>query len=237
MAAFADLGLLSGMGTSSIENEIGILKSRRMMANVVKALNINVQYFDDSGVPVKELYTDSPYLIQILQLNEQQLENRSEEQGSTYRIRKLGDKLQLINVETEDVIKAEEGAPVNLGFADIVINKNEEGIAPGEAEVLVHFSTVDAVASVYREKLQVNLTDKNSSLIELSLQDPDKPKARDILDQLVLEYNREAIEDKNLVARNTAKFIDERLGIINEELDSVETGKEEFKEANKLNEY
>ncbi|MGB8376268.1 MAG: polysaccharide biosynthesis tyrosine autokinase, partial [Salegentibacter sp.] len=87
---------------------------------------------------------------------------------------------------------------------------------------------------VYREKLQVNLTDKNSSLIELSLQDPDRAKARDILDQLVLEYNREAIEDKNLVARNTATFIDERLGIINEELDSVETGKEEFKEANKL---
>ena len=49
-----------------------------------------------------------------------------------------------------------------------------------------------------------------------------------------MEYNREAIEDKNLVARNTAKFIDERLAIINEELDSVETGKEEFKEANSL---
>ena len=38
MAAFADLGLLGGMGTASIENEIGILRSKRMMTNVVKAL-------------------------------------------------------------------------------------------------------------------------------------------------------------------------------------------------------
>ena len=36
------------------------------------------------------------------------------------------------------------------------------------------------------------------------------------------------------MARNTATFIDERLQIINEELDSVETGKEEFKEVNRL---
>lgn len=54
------------------------------------------------------------------------------------------------------------------------------------------------------------------------------------MDQLVFEYNQEAIEDKNLIARNTAYFIDERLKIINSELDSVESGKEEFKSVNKL---
>ena len=37
-----------------------------------------------------------------------------------------------------------------------------------------------------------------------------------------------------MVALNTAKFIDERLEIINEELDSVETGKVDFKEDNQL---
>ena len=70
--------------------------------------------------------------------------------------------------------------------------------------------------------------------MDLDLNDPVREKAQNILDQLILEYNREAIEDKNLVARNTANFIDERLKIINEELDSVETGKEKFKKNNQL---
>src|SRR5690606_4912637 len=61
-----------------------------------------------------------------------------------------------------------------------------------------------------------------------------RKKSEDLLDQLVLEYNREAIEDKNLVAMNTADFIRERLVLINEELDSVETGKVRFKESNNL---
>lgn len=51
---------------------------------------------------------------------------------------------------------------------------------------------------------------------------------------LVTEYNRDAIEDKNLVSENTAKFIDERLRIISGELDSVEQGKVTFKTQNKL---
>ncbi len=37
-----------------------------------------------------------------------------------------------------------------------------------------------------------------------------------------------------MIARNTANFINERLDIINAELESVETGKEEFKEDNRL---
>lgn len=48
------------------------------------------------------------------------------------------------------------------------------------------------------------------------------------------QYNRDAIEDKNLVSENTAKFIDERLRIISGELDSVEQGKVTFKTQNKL---
>ncbi|MFV8226330.1 GumC family protein [Christiangramia aquimixticola] len=234
MSAFVDMGLLSGMGTNSIENEIGILRSRRLMTSVTKALDLNVRYFDDSGLYLQEVYLNSPYLVQVLQLDEVALAERAEEIGNNFRITKNNQGLLLTNTETGESFKADFGVPVNVGFGDIVINQNEEVLNKKSTDVIVSFSTIDAVASNYKEKLQVNLTDKNSSLIELTLVDPVRAKARDILDQLVLEYNREAIEDKNLVARNTAEFIDDRLGIINEELDSVETGKEKFKEANSL---
>jgi len=233
MSAFVDLGLLSGMGTNSIENEIGILNSRRMMTEVVKALKLNISYIDESQVPAREIYLNSPYLVQVLKIDEEKLGSLEENEASMFRLESSGEYLKLQNIYSGEIYEFKEGAPVNVGFADIVINKNPSGNMD-VAELVFNFNLTNAVASVYRDKVMVNLTDKNSSLIELSLVDPVKPKARDILDQLILEYNREAIEDKNLVARNTAEFIDERLAIINEELDSVETGKEEFKEENQL---
>ncbi|UJH89854.1 AAA family ATPase [Antarcticibacterium sp. 1MA-6-2] len=131
-------------------------------------------------------------------------------------------------------IKAKYGKPVDLDFGTVVLNRNPEAVPEYYFPVTVVFSSVDNVSAAYRQKMQLNLTDKNSSLIELNLQDPVKEKAQDILDQLILEYNRQAIEDKNLVARNTAEFIEDRLDIITRELDSVETGKEQFKETNRL---
>lgn len=239
MAAFADLGLLGGMGASSIENEIGILNSKRLMTNVVKALNLNVTYFKETTVKEIELYESSPLQVQVLKLDERSLRRSiHNEEGNSFKIKlQTNGNLEVINPETEETIQAEVGKPISFDFAEVVILKNEDtdplDLANSKS-VLVKFTPVKSVVQKYRELVQVNLTDKNSSLLELNLQDPVKRKAQDILDQLVLEYNREAIEDKNLVARNTASFIDERLTIINEELDSVEVGKEEFKESNQL---
>lgn len=238
MAAFADLGLLGGMGTNSIENEIGILRSKRMMTNVVKALNLNITYYDEDAIKSSELYLNTSYLVQVLKLDEKQLSAFSKEEANEFHVRPTGeDQFELVNTETGESYAGVLGQPMEIPFADIILVKNTEFEPMEEGEVpslKVRFSNIEPVVLNYRERLQINLTDKNSSLIELSLDDEVKSKAQDILDQLIYEYNREAIEDKNLVARNTATFIDERLQIINEELDSVETGKENFKEANQL---
>ena len=238
MAAFADLGLLGGMGTNSIENEIGILKSKRMMTNVVKALNLNITYYDDEAIKSPELYLNSPYFVEVLKIDEKQLSKFSKEGANQFVLRNLsGEGLELVNTETEKAFKGKFGQPMEIPFADIIVVENADFIPSEEggiSRLRIRFSNIEPVVLNYREKLQVNLTDKNSSLIELGMDDAVKEKAQDILDQLILEYNREAIEDKNLVARNTASFIDERLQIINQELDSVETGKENFKEENRL---
>ncbi|MCM4155361.1 polysaccharide biosynthesis tyrosine autokinase [Gramella sp. AN32] len=236
MAAFADLGLLGGMGTNSIENEIGILRSKRMMTNVIKALDLNIIYLDENAMKSPELYNTTPYLIDLLQFNEKLLVKQGEESLNEYRLVVSGSSFKLINTETEKKYDGKFGEPVSLPFVDFMLNENpaDELVKMEEVSLIIKFLSVESVVSHYRNKLQVNLTDKNSSLIELGLDDPVKQKAQDILDQLIFEYNREAIEDKNLVARNTADFIDERLQIINSELDSVETGKEEFKEVNRI---
>jgi len=230
LSAFEDMGIFSGMGGgNSIENEMGILRSKQLITDVTKKLQLNVRFYSEGDINTSEIYINKPFEIQILQENAEELE-----ESLNFRVVKQTESgFSLKDEETDEEITIKFGEPITLSFATIVINK-AANVKKIEDPILINFNTVAKVADSYREKIQLNLTDKNSSLIELNLNDPIKKKAQEILDQLILEYNRQAIEDKNLVARNTASFIEDRLNIITGELDSVETGKEEFKESNQL---
>ncbi len=237
--AFADLGQLKGLSTSSIENELGLLRSKRLMASAVKALNLNIQYFSLTGIPRKEIYKQSPFLVRVLRLDEDGLRTAMKEESNLFKINVRENNTVEIKFENGDSTLINNlGDAVALDFTDFVIEANENYDFEHNEEnlvgVQVQFLPVESIASTYRSKLEVELVDESSTLIEVSIEDQVKQKAMDVLDQVIFEYNQEAIEDKNLIARNTAFFIDERLNIINSELDSVESGKADFKEANKL---
>ena len=59
-------------------------------------------------------------------------------------------------------------------------------------------------------------------------------RAEDILNMLIAVYNEDVINDKNQIAVNTSKFINERLIIIERELGSVDANIENFKRENQL---
>ncbi|MFI8380428.1 GumC family protein [Leeuwenhoekiella sp. NPDC079379] len=238
-AGFADLGLLGGMSTNSIENEIGLLKSRRLMISTIQALKANVEYYDLEGVKEDELYLNTPFIVEVITIDEALLSKAAglginvlsiEPNGST--------NLTLTYIESGETKQAKIGELVKLPFGSFVIKDNRvdaQGNAIAEkGRVLVKIKNLTDVADKYRESVEINLIDDNATLLEFSLGSTVKEKAQNILDQLIFEYNKEAIEDKNEVAVSTARFIDERLKIISGELDTVEVGLEEFKEDNSL---
>lgn len=233
-ADFADLGLLGGMSTNSIENEIGLLKSRRLMINTVRALNLNVSYYDLDGFKTDELYLNAPYLVEVVNLNPEALVEASKTEQNQFSLEPLQspDMLQLTFTETEETLEVQTNELITLPFATVIIRNNRKMTI--EEKVLVKIQALEKVADNYRQAVQINLINDNATLLEFNLGSPVKQKAQDILDQLIFEYNKEAIEDKNEVAVNTAKFIDERLQIISGELDTVEVGLENFKENNSL---
>ena len=237
LSSFTDLGILEGLKTSSIENEIGLLKSKRMMTKTITSLDLNIQYLSYDLFVTRELYNNSPFTLDVLKLNDLELANSTREAENEYRISWLENNITLINNESGEKINANFGDPLNIGFAEVVIRKNDNYKSPLGRETLEYgfrITPVESVVAYYQKGLVAELVDDNSTLIQLGLEGSVPAKSQDVLDQLIVEYNKEAIIDKNLVASNTAEFIDERLKIINFELDSVETDKEVFKENREL---
>src|SRR5690606_24968818 len=115
------------------------------------------------------------------------------------------------------------GDKIELPFYDITLLP-EASVKPGE-KIIVKFNNPESVVSYYRNILQINQTNKNSSVINLSLKEAVPSKSQDFIDNLISQYNKDAIDDKNLIAKNTSLFIEDRLIIISKELDSVESDK------------
>ena len=227
-SAFADLGLLKGLSTSSIENELGLLRSKRLMTNAVKALQLQVLYYSQEGFPRREVYKQSPYLLRIMRLDESGLAQAILNERNFFSLQKMDSShVQITYFDDKNSI-VKPGAVIELDFVDFVIEANKGFNYSIESDeslgVDIEFVSSEGLASKYKTNLGVELVDENSTLIEVSIVDNVRERAEDILNQIIFEYNQEAIEDKNLIARNSAFFIDERLSIINSELDSVESG-------------
>ncbi|TXD47804.1 GumC family protein, partial [Polaribacter sp. IC063] len=71
--------------------------------------------------------------------------------------------------------------------------------------------------------------DKNSSVLSLNLQDAVKAKAEDVLNELVGQYNLDAIKDKSIVSEKTKDFIEERLTNVGAFLALAQDNVQEYK--------
>jgi len=230
LSAFADLGLMGG-ATTSIDNEMELLKSRTLMERVVKELGINISFYKQGRVITSELYSENvPVKI-----------NFFSKDVVFYNL----DTTFFIAVKsaTKFILKDENGDHRGeyvfgencvTNFGELTITPVNLNWANEVEEIAVKITPLKKVVEGYRNNIQIQPANKNSNVIKINLTDPVKEKAKDILNNLVVQYNNDAIEDKRMIGKSTNEFINQRLEIVNNELSSVEIGAQEFKTANKL---
>lgn len=227
LSALEDLGLLGG-GKASIDNEIELLKSRNLMERVAKDLQLNIQYYSPGRVIESELFfKNAPVKINFL------VENASfYNLASTLSIQiKSTTEIELTDREITNSYSFGQNIETSLG--NIIITPNDIDELDFGNEIIIKAVPLKSVVDSYRSRIQIQPV-KNSSVLKISLVDRVKLKAEEILNNLVTQYNKDAIEDKGLIATNTNKFINERIEIINKDLSIVETNAEQFKSSNSI---
>lgn len=238
LAAFSGLGgILSKFKSNKIENEIAILKSKRIIKEVVTAINLNIIYESIGTIKTTELYEYKPFQVQYLRFNDTLNEK-------TFSIPKL-----YFEIQNESQFKVYNesktiegtfsfGTKVDLPFGNITVIPNLDNPAKFASyfskTVGVSYLDIDTVSLSFQTQLKVVNDVSNSNVVTISLVSPVRNKAEDFINELVFQYNRDAIDDRGQVAKKTSDFIDTRLEIITKELDSVETNKETFKSSNRL---
>lgn len=236
LSAFQDLAIFSG-DKNDINDEIEVLKSRTLIEKAVKVGGFNVNYISEGRIKSSDAYGQSPIEIVFKEKNKDFFErdtivNVSILSGQKFELSDQDNNvLGVYNFNQE--VKSDELGDFKI-LRKVVLNKYKKKQYYNTGKIAINImSTIKATAS-FKGRLNVATLSKFTNVLEISFTDPVKEKAEDFLDLLVTIYNNEAIADKNMISEKTAQFINDRLGIITEELDGVERDAESYKKKNKI---
>ncbi|NVK51714.1 MAG: polysaccharide biosynthesis tyrosine autokinase [Flavobacteriaceae bacterium] len=226
---FKDLGILGG-SNQNVDNEIEIIKSRSIIGKALKNLKLNINYITSGRIKESEVYKKSPILVDFMNAD-----SLLYDVDTTFTILiKDATTFQLASKDREVKETHQLGATINSGIGKFQVQLNTKQILENNTEVKVVISPLNRLIDSYKKKVNVAPVNKNSSVVNLTLNDAVKERAEDFLNELVAAYNEDAILDKNQVSKKTKEFIQERLDTIGVDLSSVNNQLKDFKTKNKL---
>lgn len=223
---FQSMALPSGLTANEVDNELSVIVSKPLLYNVVKALNLEIKTLNEGSVREADLYENTPIKGSI-----NTLKNKRSFNSKSYTIKPKGASEFILQDEKKE-ITGSFGKPVSAEFGTFTLIRNPA--VKFNTDLKITVTNPRVVADQLESSLSVVIPQKKSSIMELSRVGTSPLRSEDILNELIRQYNADAIKDKNAEAVATASFIDERLNLITSELSGIESRKENFKSANKI---
>lgn len=227
------LGILTS--TDGFDNELEILKSKSLAEETVLDLKLYVNYYSVGKIIDVPVYDETPVLVDLnkekLEVLEGPVKLHISKDNNIYNVQgvcmKNGAK-QVFNGQGKlpFIIKSPVGT--------ISLVQNPRFV---ESDVKKKY-----IANIYNPKAVINSyvnigvepLSKTTSIAVLTRNDLLPERAKEYLKHLVTVYNRQANEDKNIIAVRTEEFINQRLEKINAELGSTDGAIERYKRNNNI---
>ena len=232
LSLFGGMGMLGGTST---DNEIEVLRSRSLIRDVIKELDLHISYTERGFLRKKSLYKSSPVLVDASMFNAGDLFY-----PLLITLKNLDTNQISVTVETRKsdgneiaVSDTYSSFPITLDtpYGKILLQRSGD-IEESDGDISkieITISKPISVAKAYLSNLTVAPANKNSSVVRLNLKNTNPLRGVDFLNGLIEKYNMTAIDDKNKIAQRTAEFIEERIVLIAKELGTTEVEIENYK--------
>ena len=221
VTAFSDL--MGGIGRRSVDNEVYIFESRRLMEQVVMRHNLMTSYLTKGRIRTTDMYGRTPALVKFIDAN-------PHTRGS-FKFKLEGNNHVTLSEfnDSDIVINATLGDTIATPLGKIIVRTTPYAERYGDLEITVRRNTLNNTVEAYRKALKCEIMNKQASVITLSMADVVPRRAEDVINGIIEAYNADAIEDKRAISDLTKHFIDERLSLLGEELNLADSDIATFK--------
>ena len=209
---------------NNLQSEIEVLKSRPLMERVVNKLGLQVSYTAKGKIKGLNVYKQAPFLLHIYELKNP---------SSAFSIQvKFSDKNRFkVNSESAD-FTFNQIFKNNAGVFALI--KNGDTDAETGMEYTVDWRPARNVAAGLVGSIKVQPKTPGTSIVSINFQATNPQMAADIVNGLMVQYDSMTVEQNNYSSDQIIGFIDSRLHILTNELDTLQIVYNKFRRDNNL---
>jgi len=220
-----------------IQDQVGVLKSYNLNLKTMQYFDWRYSLYKKRILAKRDLYKSEPFTIEIPG-DFTQVENVPISITPVSKVSYIVECKQKVMVGGLD---REIDFKKQVKYGDVFKNKyfhftltRKEDVAINDGdEFILIFNNIGKLAMAYKAKLDIKAAGENSNLITVDLVTNQLTRDVDYLNQLGKIYIQYGLEEKNRVANNTIKFIDDQIAGVNTSLQSAGDRFTSFRSQNK----
>lgn len=214
--------------SSNMTNEILSLSTTVIASEIVDRLSLDVNYLHEGTFHKEVVYgLDLPVTVIF--------EGLANDETASIRLALEADSTVTISELERNGKKAAGnvtlrlGASTNTAVGKITVLPSSSYKKGMTDNLQVIRSGRNATISQVSGRINAELRDKNSTIIDIKYKDVSIARAEDVLNTLISVYNENWIEDRNRMSVSTSAFIRDRLAVIEQELGDVDQDISQYK--------
>ena len=229
-------GITSGIAKSTTNNEELVIRSGMIVERVVDKLKLHTTYRYRPRLRMTELYTETPYTVEadsaLLHTIGREIYFTIDRTDKGYRIK--GGEVDKLKRKTKfEVMAPSLPYTVKLKRGTMTISATDQTALADERVWVKIFNPENVTKTLSRYNFNT-LISKTSDDIVITCTAGHEVLGKDMLNALISEYNLDAVNQLKQSAAFTSVFIDDRLTLLDDELSTVESELEKYKQRNEL---
>ncbi len=228
----------------NIYNEMAIIRSYSLVDTTTRQMDVKTSYYNIGRIVGEirktEIYRNTPFVadydpdnvpkntpfnVKIISEDEYEIElgnnnrslfGRSGSKNNTKRVR-FGEEFM------------SNGYRLSLHLTDNYRPASHDG-----REYIFVVNSFGSLVSRYRSKISVEPLNPDVSIVEVTFEATNAQRASDFLNRLTENYIFQGLDEKNQIAHNTIRFIDQQIDVTTDSLYLAESSLQEFRSKHKL---
>ncbi len=233
----------------SLQNELYILQSSPVIEQAIINLNLITHYFLKEGFRKNDYYKKSPYRVLLLPNHVQPVNLEfliSIHNANEFTVKAESKTAWFTNVFTGEnsYIKEDWSFQHRGKFGELIETPEMAFIIEHDStnktykpnEFLYGFllTSVSNQINSTKSLLDVNLIDRESTVVEINMRSTSDIKGRDFVNELIDVYSTENLNRKNHIADVTIDYIESQLNAITDSLSMTENNLQQFRSSRQL---
>jgi len=219
--------------SSSAKNEVEAFKSVSLIREVVSEMNMLIRYSQKKVLTTIRLYDRLPV--------EAIFPNSSEDESFNFRVELSDDnsvvlsKFEYRKNKYQQKIVGKFGETIKTPIGDVIMSPTRYYQEYNKSyPLIISKNSIQSETRSVARKLKASRATKEVDIIDLEFTDNFIPTAEKFLNLLIEKYNKNWIEEKNLLADFSTRLLEEKLPKAEHELRMIEDELERYKKQNML---